>query len=87
MELRNITKVEEGTYEVSSLPCPKCEQSLTVQIGGQQLFQYNQGASILAVLPDTNDDDRERFITGYCPTCWVELFGGWDDDEEGEEND
>ena len=50
MRLNNITKVEEGTYKVSSLPCPDCQGVLTLEIGGYNLFRYNQGALISEVL-------------------------------------
>lgn len=83
MELRNITKVIEGTYAVDSLPCPECNEVLTIEIDGSNVFQYHQGARIDSVLPDLSDDERERFITGYCSDCWNNLFP----DEEGEENE
>lgn len=82
MQLRNIQKVEEGTYSVSSLPCPKCEGTLTVNIDSSALFQYNNGADITVVLHNLSADDRERFITGYCPPCWNNLFPDLEEEDD-----
>lgn len=81
MELRNITKVEEGTYAVDSLPCPECNTVLTVEVDSTSVFLYHQGASIEAVLSDLNDDEREQFISGYCEPCWDNLFPDLDEEE------
>jgi hypothetical protein len=79
MRFATIEKVVEGTYAVSSLPCPKCNGVLNINIAGEQVFAYHQGASITEVLPTLNADDRERFITGLCGICWNSMFGGDDD--------
>jgi predicted RNA-binding Zn-ribbon protein involved in translation (DUF1610 family) len=72
--LLDITKIEEGTYQVSSLPCPQCGESLTLTITGPQLWAYNQGGYITDVFPDMDADNRERFISGVCPPCWNMMF-------------
>jgi hypothetical protein len=75
MKLNEITKKEEGVYKVSSLPCPDCKGVLTIEIGSDKLFQYNQGALISSVLPDFSAEQRERFVSGYCGDCWKKIFG------------
>ena len=72
--LLDITKIEEGTYQVSSLPCPHCDKSLILRITGPQLWTYNQGGFITDIFPDMNAGDRERFISGVCPPCWTAMF-------------
>jgi hypothetical protein len=75
MKLQNITKKEEGVYKVSSLSCPDCKGVLTLEIGGDKLFRYNQGALISEVLGEFSSAERERFISGYCGDCWKKIFG------------
>lgn len=81
MELRSISKLEEDLYSVESLPCPDCNSTLGTVIRGAYLYRYNQGAHITEVLPSLSPEDRERFITGYCPPCWDKLFP-LDEDED-----
>lgn len=75
MNITHIGKVREGLYTISSVPCPKCNEVLTLDIEGSLLFQYHQGAHISVVLPNETPATRERFITGYCDPCWTALFG------------
>jgi hypothetical protein len=84
MEISNIQKVSEGKYKVTSPECPRCGTTLTVDLDGANLFLYHQGALIHRVFPTLNSGDRERFISGYCPTCWTDLFG---DDDEGDDDE
>lgn len=80
----HIGKIKEGLYTASSKPCPMCNESLTIEITGAQLYAYNKGALIQEVLPDVSASDRERFLTGYCNTCWVSIFGEDTEDEDEE---
>ena len=73
--LNNITKVEEGIYEVDSLPCPHCGKVWSAIVKGEQVFAYHQGAPAQEVFPEWDTSERERFITGYCDPCWVKIFG------------
>lgn len=82
MNIGHIGKIAEGKYTISSMPCPKCNEVLTLEIDGSLLYQYNQGASISTVLPNETLATRERFITGYCEPCWVGIFGEDTDDDE-----
>jgi hypothetical protein len=67
MVITKTVKVIEGTYAVTSLPCPVCAQTATVEIPSHSLWQYNQGALIHNVMPSESDDVRERFISGSAP--------------------
>ena len=80
MVITKTEKIVEGTYAVTSLPCPVCGASATVEIASQKLFFYNQGASISIVLEGHPADVRERFISGYCGSCWSNLFGSDEED-------
>jgi hypothetical protein len=80
MVIAKTTKIREGLYKATSLPCPQCQQVLTTEIPSQQLFLYNQNAPIGKVLPDLSLEDRERFISGYCQPCWNNLFPNEDEE-------
>jgi hypothetical protein len=86
MMFNNITKIQEGehamNYMVSSPECPDCKTVLTIMITPPQLWQYNQGELIQDVIPEVSYDDRERFLSGYCVTCWDAMFPPSDDDED-----
>lgn len=82
MNIAHIGKIEEGKYTISTPPCPKCNEVLTLEIEGSLLYQYHRGASITTVLPNETPATRERFISGYCDPCWVAMFGEDDDDYE-----
>lgn len=80
MVITKTTKIREGLYEATSIPCPSCNQVLTTKLPSQQLFYYNQSAPIAQVFPDLSLGDRERFISGYCQPCWESLFPEEDED-------
>jgi hypothetical protein len=86
MMLYNITKIWEGehamSYNVSSAPCPSCNDVLTIIITPSQLWEYNQGGYIQDIMPEVSYDDRERFISGYCSPCWDVMFPPSEDDDE-----
>ena len=83
--ITKLEKIEEGLYNATSLPCPMCAESLTIELPTSRLFAYNNGASITEVFPDLAPAERERFISGTCGTCWNKMFSFFDDDEEGED--
>ena len=69
-------KIEEGRYNITSLPCVVCKHEAVLEITGQELYAYNQGISIVKILTGKGVDAgvRERFISGVCPNCWGEMF-------------
>ena len=86
MEITHVGKLDSGNYTVSSLPCPKCSAVFTTEITGEQLFRINNNALIQDIGLDLTADQREQFISGYCGTCWTELFS-FDDEEDEEEEE
>lgn len=78
--LLDVTKIKERLYSVTSLPCPHCNTTVTLEITGEQLWQYNNNFSIQDVLHNIEVPVRERFMTGICGDCWDKLFNP--DEEE-----
>lgn len=72
--LLDVTKIKERLYSVTSLPCPHCNTTVTLEITGEQLWQYNNNFSIQDVLHNIDIPVRERFMTGICGDCWDKLF-------------
>lgn len=86
MQITHVAKKESGDYSISSLPCPKCSAVFTTEITGEQLHKINSNALIQDIGLDLTADQREQFISGYCGTCWTEMFS-FDDEEDEEEED
>jgi len=78
--LHNPVKTLNGSYVVTSHPCPTCNETQNVAITSDKLFAYRQGAYAQTVLSDFDADVRERFISGVCGVCWNEMFNGWEDE-------
>lgn len=55
---------------------PNCEGEKEITVNGPDLFMYNQGALIQTAFPYLSVDDRERLLSGHCPSCWDKLFQG-----------
>lgn len=79
--LNPIKTADLSGYVVTSLPCPTCEESISIEISSEKLFLYNQGGYVQDVLSNFDVDTRERFITGTCGDCWNAMFGV---DDEGD---
>jgi len=74
MKIQQIEKIDEGRYTIWSPTC-ECGSEFSLEISGEQLFSFHQGGLVHNVLPTTSPEDRERFLSGLCPTCWTDLFG------------
>jgi len=73
--LINPTKTADlSAYVVTSLPCPTCKETTSIEIAPEKLFLYNNGGRVQDVLVGYDIDVRERFITGTCSPCWDSLF-------------
>lgn len=76
-----IEKVTEGTYLVTSRPCPECADTLTTQLSDTYLYGLQRGESVATIFAHLVPADRERFLSGYCPDCWTKLFAYGEDEE------
>jgi len=76
--LHNPVKTLNGSYVVTSHPCPMCADTQNIAITSDKLFAYHQGALVQNVLFNFDAATRERFVSGVCGPCWDSMFG---DDE------
>jgi len=70
MHVKSIEKVEEGLYDLESLDCPSCKQTVKVRVTGDKVYLMHNGGNISHVLEGESLDVAERFITGICGDCW-----------------
>ena len=64
----------EGTYTFTG-PCRVTSEPYSVTIPGHELWDLNQGKSIMC-LHSLDAGDREFVMTGTSPKGWEKLFGG-----------
>lgn len=56
---------------ITSQFCSFCKaKPITVEVTEAQYGSLKYGELIQKVLPELSDNQRERFITGICETCW-----------------
>ena len=65
-------------------PCPRCGVQEPVFVDEHELRSYEGGALIQDAFPNLSSSERETLLSGYCSSCWDELFPPEDDDLEEE---
>ena len=74
MNVKNIEKIREGLYELESISCPSCRDTVKVRVAGEKVFLMHRGGKISEVLDGESRDVMERFITGICGECWEDFW-------------
>ena len=64
---------------VKSKDCPGCGNHEVYDVTEEEYALYISGAHIQRAFPKLLPEERERFISGYCPTCWNVIMGGQDE--------
>ena len=62
--------------------CPICHCDTYLQVDAKEYARWQAGELIQVAMPDLDADEREMLISGICPTCWEDMFGDEDEDEE-----
>ena len=62
--------------------CPMCGDTKVLSLSEKGYKAWQNGALIQRALPDLGADDRERLISGICPSCWDKMFSVPDDDDD-----
>ncbi len=61
---------------IQSLPCPGCSKRILLPVTEEEAEAlHTPGVTIQAALVNYCADIRERFVTGWCPSCWSKKFG------------
>lgn len=62
--------------------CPFCGHTTYIQCDKDAYDRWQNGMSIQDAMPDMTPEDREMLISGICPSCWDDMFGEEDEDED-----
>ena len=60
--------------------CPFCGRGNEVEVNEMDYLDWEDGMHAQEAFPYLSANEREMLISGICPTCWGNMFGG-DDDE------
>ena len=55
--------------------CPFCGDIKDITVTKKDFIAWDSGALIQRAFPYLDPSDRERLMTGICPTCWEGMFG------------
>ena len=55
--------------------CPFCGHANEVEVNENDYWDWQDGKLIQDAFPYLTADDREKLISGICPTCWDKTFG------------
>jgi len=58
----------------TSLSCPCCGESTSIMITEDEYSELQNGELIQNVLKRIPPEIRERYISGFCPKCWDNIF-------------
>ena len=56
--------------------CPFCGHANEVEVNEMDYFDWQDGELAQNAFPYLSADEREMLISGICPKCWDEMFGG-----------
>lgn len=61
--------------------CPFCHKANEVEVNEMDYWDWQDGALAQDAFPYLSTDERELLISGICPKCWDDMFGGYEDGE------
>lgn len=71
--------------EVVTPACLGCDDTAVFVMTVEQHTRYRAGEHVQHIFPHWSPEDRERLISGTCPSCWEDMWAEEDDDWEDEE--
>lgn len=61
-------------YFFTTVPCPGCQSQEELILQGSDVLRHRQGALMQEAFPYISADDRERLMSGYCGSCFDDLW-------------
>lgn len=66
----------EHVYIFTTIPCPTgmngCGETEEIIVKAPDLFAYRQSGDMTDL--NVSVDQRERFLSGFCSSCWDKIF-------------
>lgn len=87
MSLSNPYHIDYESVEVFdervriTVRCPSCAQQNPVVVPKESWERFQSGVFVQRAFPDLPPEEREMLLSGFCPTCWNEMFPP---DDEGD---
>ena len=54
--------------------CPECDKSTVHTVDFEAFQKLQAGAKVQDAFPMMPPEEREQLVSGYCPSCWKEMF-------------
>lgn len=70
--------------EVVTPACLGCDDTAVFVMTEEEHARYRAGEHVQRIFPHWSPEDRERLISGTCPSCWEEM---WAEEEEEDYDD
>lgn len=71
---RGITATILGNKAVIHTRCPFCRTGHEIAVPTEQWANFVSWKLVQTAFPGIEEDDRERLISGICPSCWDQNF-------------
>jgi hypothetical protein len=76
MSLYSIEVKSLGNGKVSlTTTCSMCKEKSELVVDSVSFFAWRGGKFVQDAFPELTADEREKLISGTCPSCWEEMFG------------
>ncbi len=62
--------------------CPFCGHANEVEVNEIDYLDWQDGMLVQDAFPYLSANEREKLISGICPTCWDKMFPHKEDEEE-----
>ena len=69
-------------YACIQIGCTCCGNDYLIGTTLSGYTAWRNGTLMQDAMPDMPKEYREMFISGTCPSCWADMFGSFDDDDE-----
>ena len=80
--VKDIELVTKDGKTEARIQCGGCKKTYGIPVDRAKFDEWRGGKWAQDAFPDMAPDWREMFISGTCPSCFDELFRGFDEEDE-----
>ena len=62
--------------------CPFCGHANEVEVNEIDYLDWQDGMLVQDAFPYLSANEREKLVSGICPSCWDKMFPPEEDEEE-----